>query len=159
MDGTDRGRWINTIHFSSVKAATVSHSHAPVMQSAWNETPIFEAVRNYNPQANAVIETIMSNQAIINAKCKTLSLGVFRERSALHLAIDEFLDPEVINGLIRYGADSRCTMSEVKDGSVLSFNCFQRLEHIRAACNHPSSGDNERASHLEWCGRTFTQEW
>jgi hypothetical protein len=134
-------------------------SDSMLSQSAWNETPIFEAVRNYNSQAIALTEKIKSHQADINIKCKTLSLGVFHERSALHLAIDEFLEPEVISVLIRFGADSRSKMTQVKDGCTSSFDCLQRLECIRAACNHPSSGNCERLAHLDWCGRTFSHEW
>jgi hypothetical protein len=128
-------------------------------QSAWNETPIFEAVRNFNSQSIALTEKIKSHLADINVKCKTLSLGVFHERSALHLAIDEFLEPEVISVLIKFGADPRSTMTQVKDGCTSSFDCLQRLECIRAACNHPSSGESERLAHLDWCGRTFSHEW
>ena len=129
-------------------------------QSAlWSETPIFEAVRNYNSQASSLMETIVSHQADIHVKCKTMSLGVIHERSALHLAIDEFLEPEVISVLLRFGADSRSTMSQNKDGCVSSYDCSQRLDYHRAACNDPSSGEKERLAHLDWCGRTFTQEW
>jgi hypothetical protein len=127
--------------------------------ASWSETPIFEAVRNYNCQVESFIKTIGSNQADINVKCKTLSQGIFLERSALHLALDEFLGPEVLDVLIKYGADPRSVMTQVKNGSISNFDCSQRLESIRAMCNDASSGETEKLAHLDWCGRTFTQEW
>jgi hypothetical protein len=132
-----------------------------VSQSAsWNENYIFEGVRNFDSQApHNLLEKITSHQAEINDTCKTLSMGVFHERSALHLAIDEFLDADVISVLINFGADCHSIMTEIEDNSVSTFDCFQRLEHIRATCNHPSSGESEKLAHLNWCGRTFTNEW
>jgi hypothetical protein len=126
--------------------------------ASWNENFIFEAVRNFDTQAH-LLEKITSNQAEINDTCKTLSMGVFHERSALHLAIDEFLDADVIGLLIKFGADCHSIMTQIEDNSVSTFDCFQRLEHIRATCNHPSSGESEKLAHLNWCGRTFTNEW
>jgi hypothetical protein len=125
---------------------------------SWGETPIFEGVRNFC-QADGLIAKIISHQADINVKCKTLSLGVFYERSPLHLAIDEFLQPEVITVLIKFGAQSCSRMTMIKDDTLSCFDCLQRLEYIRAACNHPSTGEAEKLAHLNWCGRTFSQEW
>jgi hypothetical protein len=142
---------------------TVLRSSTPLIvmlsQSAsWSESPIFEAVRNYC-RSDALTETIITHQADINVKCKTLSLGVFHERSPLHLAIDDFLEPEVIEALVKFGADARSKMTEIKDGSISIFDCSQRLEYVRTACSHPSSRETENLAHLDWCGRTFSQEW
>jgi hypothetical protein len=86
-------------------------------------------------------------------------LGVFTERSALHLAIDEFMEAEIIRILIKFGANSRSTMTEIKDGVSSYFDCWQRLESIRSVCSDPLAGEAAKLANLEWCGRTFTQEW
>jgi hypothetical protein len=128
--------------------------------ASWGENPIFEGVRNFDSQApENLLKNIMSYQAEINNTCKTLSNGVFHERSALHLAIDEFLEPDIIQVLINHGADCHSIMTQIEDSSISTFDCFQRLEHIRATCIHPSSGETEKLAHLNWCGRTFTNEW
>jgi hypothetical protein len=126
--------------------------------ASWSETPIFEAIRNYC-QFDALSQRIIAHQAVINVKCKTLSLGVFHERSALHLAIDDFLEPDIISVLIKFGADARAKMTQIKDGSISLFDCSQRLEYIRATCCHPSTREAQKSANLDWCGRTFSQEW
>jgi hypothetical protein len=125
---------------------------------SWSETPIFEGVRNYR-HADALFEKVMVHQAVINVKCKTMSFGMFHERSPLHLAIDEFLPPDIISFLVSLGAQTHSIMTEIKDGSISCFDCSQRLEYIRAACNHPLTGEAEKLAHLHWCGRSFSQEW
>ncbi len=127
-------------------------------QSSWPETRIFEAVRNYN-SSQSLIEAITLHQADINIRCKTLSNGVLHERNPLHLAIDEFMDAEVMRILIKFGSNCRSTMTEIKDGNCSSFDCRQRLESIRSSCNDPLTGEAAKMVHLEWCGRTFSHEW